>query len=303
MQLTNRPLRIGSRRLLKFVVWLTGVVLVGCSTWDTSPSHETTFLPRAKMSRDTVVLEMQTVAIPEASSDVELDRLWNELDEQHLNRDLRRGLAENGMRCGLLGTQMPELLRQILNAQSNSSQDRWEQMESLPDNPIGHRRLQARAHKRYEIVASPSLASCVVLTSQNGRLAGQTLYDAQCRFALRNYPRGDGNVRLELTPEIHHGPLQQKWTGSDGAFQPIVSRQKEIFEQLRIDAVLSPGEILLLTATNEPKGVGALFFTDLSRPSASRGKMLLVRLAQTQLDDLFDDDVIATPIATSERQQ
>lgn len=254
------------------------------------------------MSRDTVVLEMQTVLIPESSSDIELDRLWNELDEQHLDRDLRRRLADNGMRCGLLGTQIPELLRQVLESQLSSSQDRWELMESLPDNPIGHRRLQARAHKRYEIVASPSQASCVVLTSQNGRLAGQTLYDAQCRFALRTYPRGDGNVRLELTPEIHHGPLEQKWTGSDGAFQPVVSRQKEIFDQLRIDTVLSPGEILLLTSTSEPKGVGALFFSDLSRPSAPCVKMLLVRLAQTQLDDLFDDDVITTPIATSERQ-
>ena len=139
MQLTNRPLRIGSHRLVIFAVWLTGVVLAGCSTWDTLPSHETSMLPRTKMSRDTVVLEMQTVAIPESTSDIELDRLWNELDEQHLDRDLRRRLTENGLRCGLLGTQMPELLRQILDAQSSAAQDRWEQMESLPDNPIGHR--------------------------------------------------------------------------------------------------------------------------------------------------------------------
>ena len=303
MQLPNRPLRIGALRLVISVAWLIWFALAGCSTWDTSATPETTFLPRTKMSRDTVVLEMQTVAIPADCTDAELDRLWHELDEQHLDRDLRRRLAENGMRCGLLGTQMPELLRQILDAQSNASHERWEQMESLPDSPMGHRRLQARAHKRYEVVASPNRESCVVLISQNGRLVGKTLFDAQCRFALRSYPRGDGDVRLELMPEIHHGPLRQKWSGTDGAFQPIVTRTRESYDQLKIDAVLSPGEMLLLTTTGEAKGLGRLFFDDVSHPSASRGKMLLVRLAQTQLDDLFDEEVIATPIATSERQR
>ena len=280
---------------------MLSIAISGCNAWDTLPASQKSLLPQTRMSRDTVVLEMLTIALPESFTQEEVTRLWSQLDEQHLDRDLRRRMAENGFRCGLMGTEVPDNIRELLDQQATSAVDRWRQMESVRENSIGHRRLQARAGQRYEVVASPTRDTCTVLASREGRLTGETLYNAQCRFGLRSHPRGDGNVRIELTPEIHHGPLEQKWTGNDGAFQPIVARKKQIFDELKIDTVLHPGEILLLTQSSEPKGLGRLFFSDDGVAPSQHGNILLIRVAQTQRDDLFDEDDVATTIATSER--
>ncbi len=292
----------GFARAKRFLaISLLAASLQGCTAWETVQTSETTLLPQTRMSRDTVVLEMQTLAIPDSTTSEESEELWRQLDEQHLDRDLRRRLAENGFRSGLLGTHVPAPLRNLLDAQSTTSEKRWEQLESARENSLGHRRLQARAHHRYEIVSSPTRDSCVVLKSLDGSLTGETLFNAQCRFGLRAHPRGDGDVRIELTPEIHHGPLEQKWTGNDGAFQPLVSRRKETFDDLKIDTVLGPGDVLLLTCTDVPKGIGELFFLDDGPTAPKQGDVLLIRVAQTQQDDLFAEEVIETSIATSER--
>lgn len=287
-----------------------GVVLVlaalsaGCTSWETTATATAKFdLPRTRLSRDTVVLEMRNLTIPENVGAQDLQKLWRELDEQHLDRTLRRSLADNGFRCGVFGSQLPDVLRTILDeSEAASASGRWEQMESLSENSLGQRRLQARARRRYEIVTSPTRETRVVLTAHDGSIGGHTLRDAQCLLALRVFPRGDGTVRLELVPEIHHGPVRQRWTGSDGAFQPVVSRSKEVYRHLKIDTVLAPGETLALTSTDQQKGLGEQFFAEAAESLAPRKSMLILRLAQTQWDDLFESAAANAPLATSELQ-
>jgi hypothetical protein len=247
---------------------------------------------------------MRVLKIPENIRPEELQQLWQQLDEQHVNRTLRRSLAENGFRCGLFGMQLPDVLRAMLDqSAAESVNGRWEQIESLAENPLGHRRLQARARRRYEVVTSPSRETRVVLTAENGSIRGQTLRDAQCLFALRVFPQGDGDARLELVPEIQHGPVRQRWTGSDGAFQPVVSRSSEVYGHLKIDTVMAPGETLVLTASDQPKGLGEQFFAESSESSTPLTRMLILRVAQTQRDDLFESVEADTPLATSARQE
>ena len=67
-----------------------------------------------------------------------------------------------------------------------------------------------------------------------------------------------------------------------------------IFERLRLEAVLSPGQTLLLTSTVDTKGLGDQFFSASAGGGGAR-KLRLVRLAQTQYDDLFASEDAALP--------
>jgi hypothetical protein len=64
-----------------------------------------------------------------------------------------------------------------------------------------------------------------------------------------------------------------------------------------MEPILSPGEILIVSGTPDVKGLGQHFFASPNADEKSQ-TMLLVRLAQTQLDDLFAPDQILSPIVT-----
>ncbi len=97
-------------------VALHGALLAsGCSLWNV-PDAEVSELPAPRMSSDSVVWEIGMVYVPLDDAEFH-SRLWNELDEQHLPTDATRRLAANGFRCGLVGMQLPALLRERLDRQ------------------------------------------------------------------------------------------------------------------------------------------------------------------------------------------
>ena len=67
--------------------------------------------------------------------------------------------------------------------------------------------------------------------------------------------------------------------------------------QLRLQTRLSPGPTLIVTGTPQAKGWGALLFASNTEPDSER-LVLLIRLSQTQYDDLFDDHETLQPLAT-----
>ena len=87
----------------------------------------------------------------------------------------------------------------------------------------------------------------------------------------------------------------------NGVFQYVASRDQQEYKELRLSATLSPGETLAITSGQIPKGLGKVFFLDDS-DAGRRQLMLLIRLSQTQWDNLFDREPLHEPLATSERQ-
>ena len=66
-----------------------------------------------------------------------------------------------------------------------------------------------------------------------------------------------------------------------------VSRKRLRFDELRVEAVLSPGESVLLGCTPTVRGLGMLCFVDPDRSLNSSHTLLVIRLSQTQRDDRF----------------
>lgn len=275
--------------------WLL-LCLPACATWSPPPSSSSAFdLPRPQMSPDSVVLEIAIVHFPESTEEGEW---WKLVDEQSLPREMRQRLNENGLRCGIIRGALPDVLRDQLESQRAAAQA--VDPENSPGGSLGgEQRLQSRSGKRNKILISDVQPSLAVLVPRGNRLTGQTLADAQCVFSVKSFARGDGRADLEVTPEIEHGQARQKWLGQahEGTFRLDANRERLILESLRIRPTLSPGQILALTVTPTRKGLGRQFcVANVNGPPERR--VLLIRLAQTQIDDLFTDGAAQAPLTT-----
>lgn len=269
----------------------------GCALWTESPSGSPS-LPAARLAPDSVSLEVTFVRLSADAGEFDA-AFWPEVDEQALSVDLRRRFAANGLRCGLVSSQLPAVLRKIIDA----AQVTAGQIESSDDlagsGGVQNRLLHCRAGKRGEIMASGTQDQMVVLTQDEGRARGKTYTQAQGMFAVKTFPQGDGRIKLELTPELHYGQARTKYApGQEGAFQLQTSREQEVFDKLRLEQTLAPGQTLVITGLPST-GLGGQFFTE-KTPGGMQRKLLLVRLSQTQLDDLFAPEQIRTPVATAE---
>ena len=73
-------------------------------------------------------------------------------------------------------------------------------------------------------------------------------------------------------------------------------REHQEFDELRMDTVLSPGQTLIVTCAPEARGLGGFFFAE--AVGAGDRSLMLLRLAQSQYDDLFQDNRAASPLVT-----
>jgi hypothetical protein len=81
---------------------------------------------------------------------------------------------------------------------------------------------------------------------------------------------------------LHHDDPKIEYVDHAGAWMHDVRRPRRLFPELKMEAKLAPGEMIVLTCLPGASGtLGHHFFTE----SSSRGlsqKLLLVRLSQTQ---------------------
>lgn len=274
-------LRRSGRAFLLLLVSL----LSACSAWKEN-FDEPLKLPANRLAPDSIGLEITFVRVPAGQTDLN-ERIWQQVDEQCLDPQTRTYLNRNGFRAGLVGTQLPDSLRQLLDEQREESG--LDQLVSSQSDVLAqNRQIHSRAGQRNEIVASPPLPKIVVLrSSKPGNVAGDTFDNAQCIIAVRSFPQSDGSVRLEMTPEIHHGEPQSQWIAGEGTFHFLSGRKREVYADLKTQLTLSPGQSVVLSSTTEVKGLGENFFVESGR-GASQQKYFLIRVNQTQRDELFD---------------
>jgi hypothetical protein len=282
---------------------LAALLAIGCARLPTA-TNTPARLPAARMSDDSVVLQVAFVRLPAAET-AAYDAIWNEIDEQALPPELRRELATNGLRAGVVGLQLPAPLRERIDAKRNVLEERSEDVDaSEVENGGGSRRLQVRAGRRSKIQASKTYPTLSLLLVENGAepglapiVRGHQLNQAQCILALKGYPQGDGRVKLDITPEVEHGELKQNWAGAEGSLMLRLGRERIVIDRLRLETIIAPGESLVLSTTPEIKGLGEYCFSETVGGRVER-TFLLIRLAQTQFDDLFAPDRSLAPLAT-----
>jgi len=272
------------------VVLLPALLLVGCITAPIQKGRSP--LKPAQMSPDSVVLDIFFVRFPFDDPQIN-GQLWQEIDEQHFPPELRRRLTANGFRVGLVGGQLPVALSELLQLSDKPVPD-GDVETGVTDDPIAldwqpqvlRRHLQLRTGRRSEILASGVYDELPVLISDRGQVCGQTYSKAQALLGVTAVAQGDGQVRLQLVPELHHDEVRQRWVGRQGMMRLKTDRPRRTFDEMGICAALSPGSMLVLgSLANRPGSLGHHFFTEDS--GQLEQKLLLVRLSQTQHDELF----------------
>lgn len=253
-------------------------------------------LPANRLAPDAVVLDIAFVRLP--ATDTTTDTAaWNAADEQVLPTALRRELAANGLRAGVLGQKLPVELERALDAPADSFEKLSEQ--AALDLEVGATRqhLPVRAGHRSIIKTSPVYPSLAMLLSEDGVVRGHQLTDARCTLCLKAYPQGDSRVKLSLSPEIEHGESKTHWVRGEGMMLQQTGQSRMVLQRLLCEATLSPGQCLLLGSTPEAKGLGQHFFGQAAASGGER-RLILIRLSQTQLDDLFAPEQTSAPLAT-----
>lgn len=293
---------VGMLRRIRALFWLIGIIpLVGCAQWSTPPATELTNLPLPKLAPDSVVLEVTFVRIPEEKLDFEA-RFWPEADESALDVELRRRLAANGFRAGVVRTPPPAALQELFDAQgAPDTGDGTTTLAGGSEIAVRTHRLRSRAGQPGKVIVRgttvPKLA--VFVSDEGGRIRGESLEQAQAFFTVTSHTQEDGQVRVEMTPTIEHGQQRPRFKGQHGAW--IVdnsSRPAKMFDDLQIAATLSPGQAVAVGCGESLRGLGEQFFAADTAEQEPR-LLLIVRLQQTQADERFASEELPEPTVTS----
>lgn len=276
----------------------------GCQmfTRDHPMLHGHSPLKPAPASPDSVAMEIIWARFP-ANDPVLDESAWRAIDETQLEPAVRRELANNGLRAGIISGALPPAIDRVLHQGASPEQsaateaaqngsDAKQKSAALVTEPIVHGRTRRlRRHEKFEIQSSEMYPSMQLLL---GGGSGRTFEQAQAVYALRVDPRSDRTATVELTPELHHGAPRLRYTGGDdGILRQASLKDCEVFDRLRISTKLAPGEMLvLMSMPNAGSQLGHYFHT-VDSSDGPQQKLILLRLAEVPSSDTFSD--IATP--------
>jgi hypothetical protein len=266
--------------------------LAGCTPLGPPATAKSPLLP-VRMSPESVALDLFFVRCP--FNDAKLNRtLWANVDEQPFPAELRMAWMRNGFRVGIVANEIPAAIAELMELNDTSApvpgKGLEQQVDLLSQSRVAKRHLQIRPSGRSEIITSGVYDELPLLVCEPGQIGGQTYSKAQALFSVRTSNERDGRVGIELTPEIHYGENRQRWAAEPGIFRLEAGQSRCGFERMAISATLSPGQMLVMTSlANRPGSLGHYFFTDRQSGSLEQ-KLLIIRLAQTQ-----HDNVVQTP--------
>lgn len=248
-------------------------------------------LKPARMSPDSVTMEIVWARYPFGDPQLN-DEVWQEIDETQLEPSVKLALAENGFRAGVISGAPPAPIARALRMGESSGTKQSEvgaaqSIDVLVEPTIRGHVKQMRRKQRHEIQASEVYASMPLLVKEGRELRGRTYKAAQPVYALEVDPQPNRMVMVELTPELHFGPAQMRWTGDEGVMRTVSMREREIFERLRMRVRLGPGDTLVLMSLPEAASRLGYYFHTTEGAEGRQQKLILIRVAQLPSSDTF----------------
>ncbi|HEX4147240.1 MAG TPA: hypothetical protein VHY91_27330 [Pirellulales bacterium] len=265
----------------------------GCRLLDAQPKGKSPLTP-LQAGEESVALEIFFARFDYGYQPF-ADPLWEQIDEQALPADIRRELARNGFRAGIVGSQVPVELARLLTLSDVAQPKQQGTTVNLEKEPsVKMRLLEIRSGRTGEIIASPVYDHLPLLWRNGEKIEGKTYDKADGRFVLTATRHVDGRVGLDLLPELHYGKTEQKWVPVDGVFRLVSSQRKKSFDSTKLRIDLAPGQMLVLTCRpDHPGSVGNYFFTEPVGGEGLAQRMVIVRLAQAGSDRSFSEIVSA----------
>lgn len=178
-------------------------------------------------------------------------------------------LSENGLRAGVLATQLPQKFQTLLKSETEA---------------IHGRGLTFANRKEDVLPTSGPYAKCEfhLFGDLGGKRTSVSLQDARCGILVRPEATTDGRVKLFCEPQIQHGQ-KQEW------FRPVsdittLTRVEEVplarYTQLAFEAQLGSNEYLLIGwQAEQADTIGEVLF-GVEASGQPRQRVLVIRVRQ-----------------------
>ncbi len=138
------------------------------------------------MAPDTVVVQAVQIRFPEEQA-AALSEIWRNVDETVIDFKVRRELFANGIQCGVLVGEMPQVVRarlKELNAQT--AENSLERMGLAAEVSSDTQRLHCHAGRRKELSLRPGLSQEItILHVRDGQIQGNTYTQPRVLLDLR----------------------------------------------------------------------------------------------------------------------
>jgi hypothetical protein len=303
------------RRLLTLFLPTLLIATLGCSQWKQVDNQTSLAFPKTRIAPDAVGLELAVAQIDSDQAEL-FESFWNLLDSQELPLAVRQRLDQNGIRAAVMASHPPSMFHEIvgdrvIDVETLSSFEKQLHAKGLlksPSRMIEHARISNREGQGHPIQTSavhPEI-SWVVRSGTK-----QTVGSAKSVLGVMTvttYPQGDGSVRLVLRPEIHHGQSRTRIGVAERSFLVEESQSVTPVDELKLDVTLRSGESIVLAPTSDVGDVGKVMFGVgeealgvEKKPYHALHRMLLIRVVQTQMDDLFSNSNLGEKLTTTPR--
>jgi hypothetical protein len=248
-------------RLLSWsVLLLAGLASSGCALFTKSPGGLFTKsykLPSITLPPNAIQLDIVYVERP--IGDARLgDELWRSTDQiAAIDEKHRDTLRQNGFRVGVVGSNPPLALQQMLGLKSDFV---YEPGAEKAKNLVGHRSV-IQSGGQTEIQTSPVYRECSVELPGSGESGRRSYTNVVCKYHITAERLQDGWAQLDFVPQIHYGDKQLRRDVGDNGWKLQSKQRTATFFPQRFQVKLSVGEMALVTADDDANGrLGELFF-------------------------------------------
>lgn len=267
--------------------------LAGCHAVFEGPPPEEgldALLRPMQSSPDGVSLEIMQARVP-ADQQEQLDAIWANADETRLDGELRSRLANDGFRAGIISQAIPAQLSNLLMLESKSTDPNAEKLitEQTARPRVSRQTLRLKRHEHSQMIASELREQLSLLFSSEDGARGKTYRTVQPVYTLRGEATDGQRIVVQVTPELHHGEVRNRFTGEPGILVRMPSRNREVFDQLRVEAELQPGELLILSTSGDAPSTLGHAFHHTESSGKEEIKLVVIRAAEVPASQLFAD--------------
>lgn len=242
-----------------------------------------------------MAMEIVLVELPAEEVGQLLRALTPYLDHQAIDLDFRQLWDQNGLSAGILESNWPGVLRDALAPRTRipPGMERFEltedDLQKLAKEPpaLLHKRMQFRNGESKELPLSDFYDEREWSTLIDGDRESLNGRAVRGWIQIRSQLAQGNSVEIQLTPKVTHGPMRQQVGVVESTLAYQTRQSERLYTQLPMKFHLSPGETVMVYGSGSSDDLGDLCLGSPHLAEGERRRFLLMRIVQTQHDDLF----------------
>lgn len=271
-----------------FVV-ITMTAISGCALWrEDGATTVTATSPLKPVTPRVDAIELEVYFVERPIGDPLLgNSLWNELDQvSTLDASVLTALRRNGFRFGVAGSDPPRNLQAALGRTS-----RTQSFADTPDFRVTGGRYSHRSGEHHLFTTWPAYDACEIEIDQAGKKSPSAYETARCLFRVTPKRLQDGWVRVEFTPEVHHGENKMRHQAGNQQFELMPSQLIDPFYDQTFSVELNLGEMVVISADGDnPASLGHHFFCGGTTDNKMQ-RLLIVKVADMKRLDVVREEM------------